>query len=240
LPQTHSAANGSSPHEPRTTADQRVYAAIHAAVQEHRLEPGVKLREAELTELFQVSRTSVRTALHRLAHKGLLQLAPNRGATVAKPSADDCRQILEARWAIEAMVVELLARAHDAATVRALRAHARAQEKAFKAGDLAEGHRLAIAFHRLLAERCGNRVLAQMLDDLLSRMPLVILTHGARRLTGPATHADHTDIVEAIAAGDAELARRVLARHLQALRDALDLSAPSAREQTLKQMLLQR
>jgi DNA-binding GntR family transcriptional regulator len=240
LPQTHPASNGASVDERRTTADERVYAAIHAAVQEHRLEPGVKLKEVELTELFQVSRTSVRTALHRLAHKGLLQLAPNRGATVAKPSAEEGRQILEARWAIEATVVEILARTHDAATVKSLRAHARAQEKAFKAGDLAEGHRLAIAFHRLLAERCGNRVLAQMLDDLLSRMPLVILTHGARRLTGPATHADHTDIVAAIAAGDAELARRVLARHLQALRDALDLGAHTARKQTLRQMLLQR
>jgi DNA-binding GntR family transcriptional regulator len=240
LPRTHSAPNGASPHEPRTTADERVYAAIHAAVQEHRLEPGVKLKEVELTELFHVSRTSVRTALHRLAHKGLLQLAPNRGATVAKPSAEECRQILEARWAIEATVVEVLARAHDAATVKALRAHARAQEKAFKAGDLAEGHRLAIAFHRLLAERCGNRVLAQMLDDLLSRMPLVPHPPAHDKASSAGDHAEAHRLAYAFHGLDAELARRVLARHLQALRDALDLSAPAARRQTLRQVLLQR
>jgi DNA-binding GntR family transcriptional regulator len=236
LPATRLAHSAVPTDEHRTTADERVYAAIYAAVQEHRLEPGVKLKEIELTELFQVSRTSVRTALHRLAHKGLLQLAPNRGATVAKPSAEDSRHLLEARWAIEGMVIELLARSPDAATVKVLRTHVRAQAKAFKAGDVAEGHRLAMAFHRLLAERCGNRVLAQMLDDLLSRMPLVVLTHGSRRASGEATDGDHADLVEAIAEGDVERARRVLRRHLHALQDALDLGA-TAPPKTLRQML---
>ncbi len=213
-----------------------MYSAIHAAVQEHRLGPGVKLKEVELTELFKVSRASVRTALHRLAHKGILQLAPNRGATVAKPSAEDCRQILESRLAIEGMVIEVLARAPQPATTKALRAHVRAQERAFKAGDMHEGHRLAMAFHRLLAEHCGNRVLAQLLDDLLSRMPLVVLTHGAKRASGEATHADHIDLVEAIADGDIDRGRRILGLHLQALQDELDLDAPPA-PKTLRQML---
>ncbi len=220
----------------RPTADERVYAAIHAAVQEHRLGPGVKLKEAELTELFQVSRTSVRTALQRLAHKGILQLAPNRGATVAKPSAEDCRQILEARLAIEGMVVEVLARSPVPATVKAMRAHVRAQERAFKSGDVKEGYRLAIAFHRLLAEHCGNRILAQLLDDLLSRMPLILLAHGTRRSKDDAMHGDHVDLVEAIAAGEVARGRRILALHLQALQDELDLAEPAAGE-TLKQML---
>ena len=216
--------------------DERVYAAIHAAVQEHRLEPGVKLKEVELTELFQVSRASVRTALQRLAHKGILQLAPNRGASVARPSAEECRQILESRLAVEGMVIEVLARAPSAAAVKALRAHVRAQARAFKAGDLAEGHRLAIAFHRLLAQHCGNRVLAQLLDDLLSRMPLIVLAHGVRRPSGEATHADHIDLVEAIAAGDVDRGRRILKLHLQALQDELDLGPPPSRP-TLRQML---
>lgn len=220
----------------RPTADERVYSAIHMAVQEHRLAPGVKLKESELTELFQVSRTSVRTALLRLAHIGILQLAPNRGATVAKPSAQDCRQILEARLAIEGMVVEVLARAPTPATVKALRAHVRAQERAFKSKDVQEGYRLAIAFHRLLAEHCGNRVLAQLLDDLLSRMPLILLTHGTRRSKEDAMHGDHVDLVEAIAACEVARSRRILTLHLQALQDELDLAEPSSGK-TLKQML---
>lgn len=216
--------------------DERVYAAIYDAVQAHRLEPGVKLKEVELTDMFKVSRTSVRTALLRLSHKGLLELAPNRGAMVAKPSAEDCRQIFESRLAVEGMVVDVLARSAGPAVVKSLRQHVRAQQRAFQAGNTEEGQRLAIAFHRLLASHCGNRILAQFLDDLLSRMPLIILTHGTGRTTSDATHADHIDLVEAIADRNAVRARRILEQHLKALQDELDLDSRTDRK-TLKQML---
>jgi DNA-binding GntR family transcriptional regulator len=216
--------------------DERVYAAIYDAVQEHRLEPGLKLREVELTTLFKVSRTSVRTALLRLSHKGILELAPNRGATVAKPTAEDCRQILESRLAVEGMVVEVLARAADPAVVKSLRAHVKAQQRAFASGKAQEGYRLAIAFHRLLADHCGNRILARLLDDLLSRMPLIILTHGKPRASGQPTDADHVELVDAIALGEAARARRILARHLKSLQNELDLDGQVPRA-SLRQML---
>lgn len=216
--------------------DERVYAAIYDAVQAHRLEPGVKLKEVELTDMFKVSRTSVRTALLRLSQKGLLEIVPNRGAVVAKPSAEDCRQIFESRLAIESMVVEVLARSADPAAVKSLRQHARAQQRAFEAGKVEEGQRLAIAFHRLLASHCGNRILAQFLDDLLSRMPLIILTHGTGRTADDATHADHLDLVEAIADRNVVRARRILEQHLKALQDELDLDTQKD-PKTLKQML---
>lgn len=218
-----------SPDAPSISPDERVFAAIYEAVQEHRLEPGLKLREIELTALFNVSRTSVRTALLRLSHKGILDLAPNRGATVAKPTAEDCRQILESRLAVEGIVVEVLARAADPVVVRLLRAHVRSQQRAFKAGKVEEGHRLAIAFHRLLAGHCGNRVLSRLLDDLLARMPLIILTHGKSRASAEATDADHVELVEAIAAGQVARARRILARHMKALEGELDLDRPVPR-----------
>jgi len=225
-----------APDVRRPSPDERVYAAIYEAIQEHRLEPGLKLREVELTTLFMVSRTSVRTALLRLSHKGILDITPNRGATVAKPTAEDCRQILESRLAVEGMVVEVLARATDPAVVKSLRAHVRSQQRAFKSGKVEEGHRLAIAFHRLLARHCGNRVLSRLLDDLLARMPLVILTHGRPRASGQATEADHIDLVEAIAAGQVVRAKRILARHLKALQGELDLDR-RASQASLSQVL---
>ena len=225
-----------APDARRSSPDERVYAAIYQAIQEHRLEPGLKLREVELTTLFKVSRTSVRTALLRLSHNGILDISPNRGATVAKPTAEDCRQILESRLAVEGMVVEVLARGTDPAVVKSLRAHVRAQQRTFESGKIEEGHRLAIAFHRLLAKHCGNRILSRLLDDLLARMPLVILTHGRPRALVQATDADHIDLVEAIAAGQVVRARRILARHLRSLPDELDLDRRVSRA-SLSQLL---
>lgn len=208
--------------------DERVYSAIYNAVQRQRLAPGIKLKEMELAQLFKVSRTSVRNALLRLAHKGLVEIAPNRGAIVAQLSAEDCRQLYEARRAVEGTIVEILAKRRSPAVAKALRAHVAAQRRAFERGDTKEGYRVAIAFHRLLAELAGNRILAQVLDDLLSRMPLVILTLGSQRSANDATHSDHIELVEAIAAGRAAEARRILMKHLRHLEDDLDAQRPAA------------
>jgi DNA-binding GntR family transcriptional regulator len=211
-----------------SSPDERVYSAIYNAVQGQRLAPGIKLKEMELAQLFKVSRTSVRNALLRLAHKGLVDIAPNRGAIVAQLSPEDCRQLYEARRAVEGTIVEILAKRRSPAVAKALRAHVAAQRRAFERGDTKEGYRVAIAFHRLLAELAGNRILAQVLDDLLSRMPLVILTLGSQRSANDATHSDHIELVEAIAAGRAAEARRILMKHLQHLEDDLEAQRPAA------------
>jgi DNA-binding GntR family transcriptional regulator len=218
------------------SADERVYAAIYDAVQACRLQPGVKLKEVELTQLFKVSRTSVRNALLRLAHKGIVQIAPNRGAVVAQLSVEDCRQLFEARRAVEGTIVETLAGSVTPELAATLRSHVDAQQRAFAAGDRKAGHRLAIDFHRLLAQLAGNRILAGFLDDLLARMPLVILTLGARRSANDATHADHLELVDAIAAGRAGDARRILMEHLQHLEAELDAQRPAA-ARSLAEML---
>ncbi len=222
--------------QPVLGPDQRVYRAIYDAVQGQRLRPGIKLKEMELAQLFKVSRTSVRNALVRLAHTGLVELAPNRGAVVAQLSAEDCRQLFEARRAVEGTIVEILAQRRAPAAIRTLRRHVKAQRRAFESGDKQEGHRLAIAFHRLLAELAGNRILAQFLDDLLARMPLVILTLGAHRPADDATHADHIELVEAIASGRADKAQGILVAHLQHLAADLDAQRPRAAK-TLAEML---
>ncbi|MDX3905996.1 MAG: GntR family transcriptional regulator [Pigmentiphaga sp.] len=207
--------------------DERVYAAIYRAVQERRLQPGVKLKEVELAQLFKVSRTSVRSALLRLSHTGLVDLMPNRGAAVARLSADDVRQLLAARRAVEVAMVETIALHGTDESIAILQRHVEAQRDAFMAGRPDEGMRLAISFHRVLAAQSGNRILARFLDDLLSRMPLVTLSHGRVPALGDATHAEHIDLVEAIAARDPERARAILVAHLKSLEDQLDLDAPS-------------
>jgi len=225
-----------SPDTPHASADERVYSAIYDAVQAQRLAPGLKLKEVDLTDLFKVSRTSVRSALLRLAHKGLVELTPNRGAVIARLSAADCRELFEARRAVEGTIVEVLARAAQPDIVTALRGHAAAQREAFEAGDTQQGHRLAMGFHRLLAQLSGNRLLAGFLDDLLSRMPLVILTFGPHQPPADAAHADHSALVEAIAAGRADEARRILEAHLQHVEFELNAQQPHA-DKTLAELL---
>ena len=56
---------------------------IREAILEHRLAPGAKLTEAQLCEVFDVKRGTVRLALAQLGSERLVDLEPNRGAFVA-------------------------------------------------------------------------------------------------------------------------------------------------------------
>src|SRR5471030_3333334 len=67
-----------------TAVDLRIYRAVVQAVMSHRLPPGTHLGEADFCELYQVSRTTVRKALQRLAHDHIIELRPNRGAAIAR------------------------------------------------------------------------------------------------------------------------------------------------------------
>ena len=75
--------------------------AIAKAIHEHKVLPGTKLGEDELSEIYGVSRTLVRSALQGLSHELLVDIQPNRGAFVAKPSLREAREIFEARALLE-------------------------------------------------------------------------------------------------------------------------------------------
>ena len=70
--------------------------ALTLAIHEHRIKPGMKLGEDELADIYGVSRTVVRSALHALAHLQLVDIQRNRGAFVAQPTLRDAREVFEA------------------------------------------------------------------------------------------------------------------------------------------------
>ena len=79
-----------------TTVD-RVYQGVYQAISKRSLRPGMKLGEAALAELFNVSRTSVRAALKQLEADGLVSSETNKGCWVSLPSDEEIRSLFETR-----------------------------------------------------------------------------------------------------------------------------------------------
>jgi DNA-binding GntR family transcriptional regulator len=205
--------------------DDQVYASIHAAVLDHQLPPGTKLKEVELAQLFGVTRNVVRKALLRLAHEQLVELRANRGAIVANPSIEESRHLFAARRAIESAVVEGLSREVTKAQVRELKQLVQEEDDAYRRGEVRAGLKLSIEFHRVLARMAGNTVLAQFLDQLVARTPLVLLAYrGPVNQTG-CSNEEHAQIVDAIAAGDGARAAALMQAHLQELEGQLKFEA---------------
>ena len=200
-----------------------VYARIHEAVLDHRLPPGTKLKEVPLSELFGVTRGAVRKAFARLAAVKIIELRPNRGAVVASPSIEESRDLFAARRTIECSIVDVLARRISKAQVRQLNSLIKQEDVAYRRGEMRIALKLSVDFHRVLATMAGNSVLVGVLDQLVSRTPLVVLAYGDPAQTNECANRDHAELVDAMAAHDVDRAVLAMKCHLCNLEGTLDL-----------------
>ncbi|MFL5766400.1 MAG: GntR family transcriptional regulator [Actinomycetota bacterium] len=175
--------------------------------------PGDHLVEAKIAEQLSISRGPVREAFKLLRAEGLLKEEPRRGTFVVSLAADDVREIYELRAALEGTVGRLLARTADAATVERIRSLAEKIDAAAAKGDAAAVSRADLAFHEGLCELSGNSRLLEVFTRYVPtlRALLRLDEHVLRSMED--VPAQHTPLVDAIAAGDEEKAARLLSEH---------------------------
>lgn len=207
-----------------TAVDLRIHRAVFNAVMSHRLPPGTHLGEAEFCELYQVSRTTVRKALQRLAHEHIIELRPNRGAVVASPTPAEARDIFTARRAIEREIVPLAIRNATPASLQRIQAALLAEDEARRSGDRTAWIRLGGEFHLLLADLAGNQVLQRYMAELVPRCSLIIALYES-----PGTHmcenGEHKRLVSLIEQGKEAQAVALIEHHLLEIESRLKLGA---------------
>lgn len=230
LKASRSVARASGDGLVRSGAKPDISLELRRRIAAHDLPPGSKLSESELALEFGVPRTRVRDALAVLEQRGLVERIPNRGAVVMRLEWADVAHLYDVREVLEGLCARL-------ATLNGPRKRWQEALKHFKgpmARYVAEGNLDAYiqdyeAFRKLLIESSGSPVLEQMLDSILERTQNLI-----RRiiiLPGRAQQglAQHTAMLEAMCAGDADQA--------EALRRANMRSAKSVLERYQKYLL---
>ena len=175
---------------------QLVYRALRRAIIEQALKPGMKLPEDSVGEQMGVSRTLVREALGRLALEGLVELKPNRGASVACPTLDEARDVFHVRRGLERLVVEALAGRLSAPQVAELEEHVR-QEELAEGRDGPEAIRLSGEFHIRLAAMTGNALLLRYVQEASSRCSLILAIYG-RPHSSECAVSEHRQLIEAL------------------------------------------
>jgi DNA-binding GntR family transcriptional regulator len=202
---------------------QRIVDSITTAIVERRLMPGTKLAEQQIADIFGVSRTLVRQALNQLSRDRLVTLEPARGAFVAKPSVQEARQVFEVRAMLEAAMVRQLCAVISDAQIAELRQHVKAEGAAVARTDVSGRTRLLADFHVVLARMLGNQVLAELLEDLLTRSSLIALMYQSSH-SAEHSQEEHVAIVDALERRDARAAVRLLESHLGNVERNLRLS----------------
>lgn len=214
---------------PTPTLSEKVYDQLVAKLINGELLPGEHVTQAALRDELEVSHTSVRAALQILVAQGLLEKHNHRGCFVPKISLPAHCELFAAREAIEGMAARQLSACPD--NERQV-AHLRDISQRLSiplARSLTEEDRfLHFGFHRYLVRNCGNSYLAKHMNaDALILRAFVFGVSLFPIMELQVTYK-HEDIIEAIAAHDADEAERRTRGHIR------------AGEQNLRKLMAQR
>ncbi len=208
--------------------DERIHDEIYAAIINHSLQPATPLHEDALASAFGVSRTIIRRVLLKLSHEKLVELIPNKGAIVARPSVEEARQVFHARRMVECMLVSQLAKEISDDDIERLRAIVRAEAKSQARNDKRSRLQLSGDFHRELASIAGNDVLRDFVHELISRSSLIIALYESPGAV-PCSFDEHSEIVDALMLRDPAVVSERMATHLSHIEAQVDLSDVPAR-----------
>ena len=214
-------------------SDADIYDRIVSAILDHHLPPGTKLVEDKLATAFGVSRTRIRPVLVRLANEQVVTLTPNRGASIAQPTAQEAREVFEVRRLIEPTLVERFITRATAADMATLARCISDEEAARAAGDMRRAIRLAGDFHLHIADVAGHDTLGRILRELTSRTSLVLMAyssaHAHERMEATACGCrEHRALLDAIRLRDAKEATQRMRDHLSRLESQLQFHQPDA------------
>ena len=176
--------------------------------------PGMRLDETEIANEFSVSRTPVREALIQLASSGLVDIRPRRGAIVAHASPKRLFEMFEVMAGMEVMSVRMAARRHTDADLRKIREAQDACEKAFEAGDVDAYYYENERFHMAVYAASHNSFLCEETSAMHRRLGAYRRLQLRNRGRLKSSRDEHRGIVEAIVAGDAELAAQRVHAHV--------------------------
>jgi DNA-binding GntR family transcriptional regulator len=223
LPKT-SAPDAALAPEALTLAD-RVFSEIQNAIVKGELKPGSKMSEAELASRYGVSRGPLREALRRLEGRKLLTRIPHVGVRVVSLSFAELIHIYQVREALEGMAARLAAEHMSPDEVQGLKALLAMHEKQ---AELQEGRAYFqdegdFDFHYRIVQGSRNEVLSQMLcGELYHRVRLYRYQFSVTEGRPQKAFGEHHRIIEAIEAGDGEMAEILMRRHISSARKNIE------------------
>jgi DNA-binding GntR family transcriptional regulator len=214
--------SGSIPRGSGVALGEAVFRSLCEALQAGNYRAGDRLREEEVAQRLNVSRTPVREALGRLAARGFVQPAAGRGLVVRNLDISEVLELYAMREILEGAAARLAAEHASRPEIDAMTDI----EQAFteNSGDATEMAKLNRAFHEAMCRAARNRYLDNASKELQDWIALLGPTTFSITGRPSMSHKEHQAIINAIAARDADKAEKLARAHIrEALRCRLKL-----------------
>jgi DNA-binding GntR family transcriptional regulator len=221
-------ARASAPGPSRPLSRQ-VQVELEALITEGVLRPGERLNEVALARRLGVSRGPVREAARALERSGLLTVIANRGAFVRALTLDEAMEIYELNAVIFGLAAGQVATCVTAEVALELRALVESINRAIAQGDRDAFFEFNVRFHQRIMVFARNRQAEAVYLDYTKKL-LLFRRRSFDRIGNMAeSNAEHHQLLDAILAGMAALARERAEAHARSGR-ARFLSAIDCQE----------
>ncbi len=210
---------------------------IEELIRNKQVIPGQKLpTENQLCEMFGVSRTSLREALHMLSAKGLISVKKGSGIYVNSYSSniatdfislyletnfdkDYIMHVMKARQLLEPSIAQLAALNRDEEDLHRLNENLNLFKKCNPCDSLKLGE-LDREFHSILAQSTHNPIINMITDPIFRLMPKIrALVYSKIDHANSAALEYHDKIYNTVLRREADLAYEMMKQHLQIAED---------------------
>lgn len=199
------------------TKSDFAYAQVRNRILTGEYRPGTVVNQAALAAELGISTTPLRESLRRLKAEGLIELDAHRDARVTELSAEEARDLLELRRALDPLAAGLAAERRTKSDIAEMRlALSELQPLPNEPGvvDL-DAHR---RFHRAVYNASHNDLLILTLDglwDKADRYRRVGLEEKRPQPERDQAATEHRELAAAVIAGDSDGATRIMLSHIR-------------------------
>ncbi|MEU5238317.1 GntR family transcriptional regulator [Streptomyces lydicus] len=177
------------------------------------LAPGSRLIEEILAARYGVSRVPVREALRTLQSEGFVTTRHHAGACVAEPTEQEAADLLDVRALLEPLGAARAAARRSPEHLKVLRGLVRLGRERARHGSPADLRQLDGWFHETLARAAGSPSLTALLTQLRRKIEWMYAVEPPAR--AGESWDEHGAVLDAVARGDAERARSLMAAHIE-------------------------
>ena len=211
----------------RKSLKEEIFDILHGKIIAGDVAPGAWLRQEDIATQLGVSMTPVREALDLLVSVGLAKRVPYRGVRVPQLSADEIAEAYAMRLLLEAAGARVAALKREQAQVDELKRILSRMKGLLSLDDMSTLRQLSRQFHQAVVAIGGNGLLDKLYGMVMNSFPDWMLYEYLFRHTEllekslSDEYQEHMTLVEAIEAGDADLAEREAIAHVRGLGEEL-------------------
>lgn len=175
--------------------------------------PGFRLIETQLAKKLNLSRATIRTALHQLVHEGLVIQVLHKGWTVRTFTLQDTWELFTLRTALESLAARLACEAMTPKGEKTLRNTLKRLKNAVLNGDLKAIADVDFQLHKAIIQLSGHQQLQAQYKLVEQQIRLYIISCESLFPDLNEITLQHEQLVEAICSGDSQLAEQTAKEH---------------------------